>query len=341
MKENRDRAAREGNMMRTQLCELLGIAFPIIQAGMGPYTSPELVAAVSNAGGLGSIGAAGRTPAELGEAIARIRALSSRPFAINHNLMNLNLESFEIGLRAKPALISFAFAEPGDLVKRAHDAGIPVMDQVTTVRQAIRAAEQGVDIVNAQGHEAGGFGGRVGTLILIPQVVDAVRPTPVVASGGIADGRGLAAVLVLGAQGANVGTRFLMSEEARISDAHRQGILTAESEETVKMDVWTEIMPERPGDYGSTPRAVRSPFIDEWGARREDARREAERIRAELESARRAGRMHELLPFAGETAGLLHDVLPAAEIVRRLVDEAQRALELGGVLADMRLGERA
>jgi enoyl-[acyl-carrier protein] reductase II len=320
-------------MLRTRICDLLGIEVPIIQAGMGVYTTAELAAAVSNAGGLGSIGVSGRSPTELREVIARTRDLTDRPFAINHNLLSFNPEAFDITLQVKPALVSFAFAEPADLVERAHEAGILVMDQVLTVRQAVRSAQAGVDIVNAQGNEAGGFGGLVGTLILVPQVVDAVRPLPVVASGGIADGRGLAAALVLGAHGANIGTRFLLSPEARISDGHRRGILAAQSEETVRVDVWADIMPSRPGDYGSIPRALHSPFIDLWQDHREEARVEAHRLRTEITNSMHERRFHELFPLVGETAGLLHDVLPAAEIVRRLVDEARQALDQGAQLA--------
>ena len=154
----------------------------------------------------------------------------------------LNEEAFALTLDAKPSCISFALADPGTLVQRAHDAGILVLHQVTTVQQARQAAEHGVDVIIAQGSEAGGFGGTVAGLALIPQVVDAVRPIPVIAAGGIADGRGLAAALVLGAQGINMGTRFLAAREASISAGWQQAILVAASEEAVKVEGWTDLM---------------------------------------------------------------------------------------------------
>ncbi|MBI3325685.1 MAG: nitronate monooxygenase [Nitrospinae bacterium] len=221
-------------MLRTHLCDLLGIEFPIIQAGMSRFTSAELVAAVSNAGGLGSLGCDLRPVADLTKQLALTRELTSRPFAVNHLLLTLNEEAFSLTLQARPPIISLAGGDPGDLVKRAHDVGIRVMQQVHTVQQARQAAERGVDVMIAQGGEAGGHGGTVATFALLPQVVDAVSPIPVVAAGGIADGRGLAAALVLGAQGINIGTRFLASVEAPISQGWKKCIVEANSEDAVK-----------------------------------------------------------------------------------------------------------
>jgi nitronate monooxygenase/enoyl-[acyl-carrier protein] reductase II len=314
-------------MLHTPLCDLLGIEFPVIQAGMGPFTSAELVAAVSNAGGLGSLGAGVRSPEELRRHLARTRELTRRPFAINHTVSSLNEEAFALTLDAEPALISFALSDPGDLVKRAHDAGSLVMHQITTVQQARQAAERGVDVLIAQGSEAGGFGGTVAGLALIPQVVDAVSPIPVVAAGGIAEGRGLAAALVLGAQGINIGTRFLASTEAPISDGWKQAILAADSEEAIKVEVWNDFLASLSGEYGTVPRALSSPFIEAWLHRRDDAKREAERIRGEVMAAVGQGRLGELMPFAGQTAGMIREIFPAAEIVRRIVAEAEEALQ--------------
>lgn len=314
-------------MVRTPVCDLLGIEFPIVQAGMGPFTSAELVAAVSNAGGLGSLGA-GRPADDLRRQLALIRELTDRPFAVNHLVPTLDEEAFTLTLEARPPVISLALGDPGDLVKRAHDAGILVMHQVHTVRQALQAAERGVDVIIAQGSEAGGYGGAVAALTLIPQVVDAVRPVPVLAAGSVFDGRGLAAALVLGADGVNVGTRFLASVEAPISDGWKQAILAAVSEDAIKVDVWNDIFPlPGTGGYGTVPRALRTPFSEEWGERREDARREAERLQGEVMAAAQQGRIHELMPFAGQTAGAIREVLPAGDIVRRIIAEAQDALK--------------
>jgi nitronate monooxygenase/enoyl-[acyl-carrier protein] reductase II len=319
-------------MLHTHLCELLGIEFPVIQAGMGILTSAELVAAVSNAGGLGSLGAGLRSPEDLRRQLAQTRELTQRPFAVNHQLSTLNEEAFALTLDAKPALLSLALSDPGDLVQRAHAAGILVMHQVTTVQQARQAAARGVDVIIAQGSEAGGFGGTVAGLALIPQVVDAVHPIPVVAAGGIADGRGLAAALVLGAQGINIGTRFLASVEAPVSDRWKQAIVAAASEDAVKVEGWTDLMGFHPplaamgGAYGAVPRALRTPFLDAWLQGRDDATRDVEPLRVEVQAAVR-GRLTELLPLAGQTAGMIQAVLPAAEIVRRIVTEAEEALQ--------------
>lgn len=332
-------------MLHTKLCDLLGIEVPVIQAGMGVFTSAELVGAVSNAGGLGSLGTGLRPveslrselllrpPASLKEELPRVRQLTSRPYAVNYTVSQPNEDIFALILEARPPVISFALGDPGELVKRAHAVGSLVMHQVTTVAQAKQAAEIGVDIIVAQGAESGGFGGAVAALALIPQVVDAVRPIPVVAAGGIADGRGLAAALVLGVQGANVGTRFLASIEAPISDMWKRAILAAESEDAIKVEVWNDIFPKWSGAYDTVPRAIRTPFIDEWQERRDAAKQESERLRAEVIAAIQQGRIEELIPWAGQTAGMIRQILPAAEIVRRMVAEAEETLKQVGRLA--------
>ena len=314
--------------LHTPLCDLLGIEFPIIQAGMGMGSSAELAVAVSNAGGLGSLGCWRRPPADLERQISVIRERTSRPFAMNHLVPELDETTFAMTLAAKPAVISFALGDPGELVKRAHDTGSLVVHQVTTVLQARQAAERGVDVIIAQGSEAGGYGGAVAALALIPQVVDAVRPLPVVAAGGIADGRGLAAALVLGAVGVNVGTRFVASEEAQVSPLWKQMIVDAAAEDAVRVEVLNDIMP-LPGraGYGTVLRALRTPFIDTWQGRREEAKSDAEHLRTEVLPVFTQGRVHELFPGAGQSAGLIRDILPAGEIVRRIVAEARQALE--------------
>jgi enoyl-[acyl-carrier protein] reductase II len=322
-------------MLRTPVCENLGIEVPIMQAAIWPATSPELVAAVSEAGGLGSIGSVFESAGSVEKQVARVRELTDRPFAVNHVVPLLDEETFEATLQAKPAVVSLALGDPGELVDRAHAAGAKVIHQVHTVEQARRVAGLGVDAIIAQGSEAGGQGMvlGVGAMALIPQVVDAVDRIPVLAAGGVADGRGLAAALVLGAQGVNVGTRFLASEEASADNAWKQAILQTESEEVIRFEVFKEILPSRSDRaYETVPRVMRTAFVEEWQGRPEEARREAERLRAELMSAIRQRRPHELLPFTGQTAGMVHDILPAAEIVRTMVTEAEEALERASAL---------
>jgi enoyl-[acyl-carrier protein] reductase II len=317
-------------VLRTPLCDLLGIEVPIMQAAIWPATAPELVAAVSEAGGLGSVGSVFESAESVERQIARVRELTERPFAVNHVVPLLDEEAFEATLEAKPAVVSLALGEPGDLVERAHAAGAKVIHQVHTVGQARRVAKLGVDAIIAQGSEAGGQGMSlgVGALALIPQVVDAVAPVPVLAAGGVADGRGLAAALVLGAQGANVGTRFLASEEASADESWKRAILATESEDVVRFEVWKEIFPPAgEGAYETVPRVMRTPFVEEWQRRPEEVRSEAERLRNEVVSLVRQRRPHELVPFTGQTAGMIRNVLPASEVVQRMVVEAGQALE--------------
>lgn len=316
-------------MLRAPVCDLLGIEVPIMQAAIWPATSPELVAAVSEAGGLGSVGSVFESAESIQGQIARVREMTQRPFAVNHVVPLLDEEAFEATLEAKPAVISLALGDPAGLLERAHATGAKVIHQVHTVEQAKRVADLGVDVIIAQGSEAGGQGMAlgVGAMALVPQVADAVDPIPVLAAGGVADGRGLAAALVLGAQGANVGTRFLASHEASADEGWKQSILEAASEDAVRFEAWKEIFPPAGGGaYVTVPRVMRTSFVEEWQRHPEEARREAERLRGELMSVVRARKPHELVPFTGQTAGMIHDVLPAGEIVREMVSEAEQAL---------------
>src|SRR5262249_37895508 len=163
-------------MPKASLCDLLGIDVPIILAPMGSCTSAELAAAASNEGALGSIGTLFRTTAAITRDIDVVKTLTKRPYAVNHIPQTLEAEAFRHTLEARPAVISFALGDPGDLVRQAHAVGSLVMVQVTTTAQAVQAAERGADVIIAQGGEAGGYGGEVSTMALVPQVVDAVSP---------------------------------------------------------------------------------------------------------------------------------------------------------------------
>jgi enoyl-[acyl-carrier protein] reductase II len=321
-------------MLRSRFCELFEIRAPILQAAIWPATTPELVAAVSEAGGLGSVGAVFASADAVRGQIARVRELTGRPFAVNHVVPLLDQDAFGATLEARPAAVSFALGDPGDLVDRVHSAGAIAIHQVHTVRQARAAAERGIDVVIAQGSEAGGQGmaSGVGAMALVPQVADAVAPVPVLAAGGVADGRGLAAALVLGAAGVNVGTRFLASNEAGADMAWKQLILEIESEDAVRFEAWSEIMPPNEGGYDVVPRVIRTDFVAEWASQREEAREHADRLQSEIMASIQQGRPHELTPFTGQSAGLILDVLPAADIVRAMVAEAEDALERADAL---------
>lgn len=312
-------------MLRTRLCDVLGIELPVIGAPYGPYEQVDLAAAVSGAGALGSLGTAVRPLADLRRQWARMRELTDRPFAVNHTLRPLNEEAFQATLDECPAAISFHLGVPEDLIKRAHDAGILWIQQVMDVRQAEQAVRAGADVIVAQGGEAGGQGGEVATMVLVPQVVDIAGATPVVAAGGIADGRGLAAALTLGAQGVAIGTRLLASSEMNIAEEWKNRIVAAEARDTVKLAHSDRFMPpfSRPDAYGF-PRSLRTPFIEE--AEEHPERVQPVEAGPRLVEAVLTGRGHEFLPFTGQSAALVHDILPAAEIVRRIAADAETIL---------------
>lgn len=202
-------------MLATPLCPLLGIDLPIIQAPIGSATAPALAAAVSNAGGLGMLAVTWQDIDALRHTLRATRRLTDRPFGVNLVLHWPPVERLAVCLAEGVAMVSFFWGDPAPYVARVHDAGALVAHTVASAVEARQAVAAGVDVVVAQGWEAGGHvWGSVAALPLIPRVVDAVAPAPVVAAGGIADGSGLAAALALGAAGAWMGTRFLLSEEA-------------------------------------------------------------------------------------------------------------------------------
>jgi enoyl-[acyl-carrier protein] reductase II len=257
--------------MRTRLCDLLGISAPIIGAPFGPWNSVELAAAICAAGGLGSLGTAVRPVGQLQQQWAQLRGLTDRPFAINHQPRPFSPGAFEATLQAQPAVISYHMGDPGDLVDQAHQVGSLWMQQVMDVEQARRAVDRGADIIVAQGGEAGGHSGYVSTLVLVPQVVEVAGDRPVVAAGGIADGRGLAASLCLGASGVVMGTRFLASTEMAVRSEWKAMIVAAESTDARHSPLVDHILPpyNRPHDPSST-RVLRTQFAEQWSDRPDD-----------------------------------------------------------------------
>ncbi|MCX5381603.1 nitronate monooxygenase family protein [Streptomyces sp. NBC_00091] len=312
-------------MLSTPVCGLLGIEVPVVCAPFGPWDEVDLAVAVSEAGGLGSVGTAVRGLAELKAQWARLRDLTERPFAINHTTRPLDEEAFAATIEQRPTAISFHLAVPVDLIARAHDAGILWIQQVMDARMAAEALDAGADVIVAQGGEAGGQGGEVSTLVLVPQVVDMAGGTPVLAAGGIADGRGLAAALCLGAQGVVMGTRFLASTEMSVSDAWKQRILDADATDTVKVPHSERVLPpfSRPSVLG-TPRTLRTPLVDTLREHPEEV--DPARIVPRLLEAIGRGRGDEYLPFTGQSAALVHEVKSAGDIVREVVHEAETIL---------------
>jgi enoyl-[acyl-carrier protein] reductase II len=313
-------------MIRTPLCDLLGIEHPIVQAPASPYTTPELVSAVSNAGGLGSYSTAMRTVQHIERDLTRIRELTTKPFAVNFLMEAFDPDAFAMVMEQAPAVVSFAASVPEPRIATARDNGAIVFAQITTVDQARVAAASGVDVIVAQGTEAGGLTGTISLMPLLPQVVDAVSPRPVVAAGGIADGRGLAAALVLGAQGVNLGTRFLTSEEAYPDEARRTAFLQARSDDTVRATILNRLFPSGSDVFPLAMRSLNTAFLNEWEPRTDLSEDDLEMLRSHLTEAIESGRMGEMIAGAGQSVGMINDIAPAADIVHRLVREAETAL---------------
>jgi NAD(P)H-dependent flavin oxidoreductase YrpB (nitropropane dioxygenase family) len=306
--------------LQTPVCDLLGIELPILQAGMSSYTTPELVAAVSNAGGLGIIGGLFRDGEELRDEIRKVRELTSRPFGVNHVISQIDVDAIDVTIELRVPILSLAWGRAGDIVGRAHEAGMKVIHQVNTPEEAGRAASDGADVVIAQGAEGGGHVGAMSTFPLVPQVVDVVNGKPVLAAGGIADGRGLAAAMMLGAQGALIGTRFLATPEASGRGHSKDVILNALGSQTVASKFYDDVMGLR--WPGALMRSIRNPLLDRWAQRQQDWALAADQIRPSLEAALAAGDF----VIAGESAGLIHDIVPAGELVARIAREAEALL---------------
>ena len=315
-------------MLRTRFTDMFGISVPVLLAPFGPWEQTRLAAEVCRAGALGSLGTATRSADDLESQWRRLREQTDAPFAINHTGRPLDPEAFAASLRFRPAAISFHMGIPADLIARAHDQGIRWIQTVGDVPAAEAALAGGADVLVAQGAEAGGNSGWIGTLVLVPAVVDVAGDVPVVAAGGLADGRGLAAALALGADGASMGTRFLATEEMTIDPAWKRRIVAADAEEAVKVPHSERVLPPFNLPQVGTPfapRVLRTPLVERLETAPETV--DPAEVGPEMLRAVRAGRGHELLPFTGQSAQLVHDVLPAREVVARLVADAERALD--------------
>lgn len=362
--------------LRTRICDLLGIEYPILLAGMGPTAgggrgsaaTAELVAAVSNAGGLGVLGGAGFAPDALRAEIRRIREMTDKPFGVDllfpsnavrpveaaqggdpralippeyweiikrlkeqfglpdvraerpRELRTWHVEDqVKVVLEERVPVLASGLGNPAPYVPRCHELGIKVIALVGNTKNARRVAQGGVDIIVAQGTEAGGHTGRVGTMALVPQVVDAVAPIPVVAAGGIADGRGVAAALALGAEGVWCGTVFLATYEANLYDWQKQRILQATEEDTIVTRLYS----------GKTMRNITNPLAEAWealGVKALPMGLQGLLIADLIASARAAGKDELLMNAAGQAAGMIHRLRPAREVVEDLVRGAVEVL---------------
>jgi nitronate monooxygenase len=330
--------------MRTNLCEKLGIDVPIIQASMGGASCPQLAAAVSNAGGLGMLALSFVDLDEIRRQVRETKALSQRPFGVNLILDFDQQERLAVCLEEGVPIISLFWGDPAPLVSRIHGAGAVVFHTAPDAADARRAVDAGVDIIVAQGWEAGGHvRGQMSSLCLIPSVVDAVAPAPVVAAGGIADGRGLAAVLALGASGAWIGTRFLAAKEAAIHSHYRELLLQANGTDTVYTQVFDVGWPNAPH------RVLRNTTVRAWEAAgrpcsgnrpgegevlaTSPSRGEFVRYRSATPGADAKGDIEAMSLWAGQGVGLVTRVQGAAEIVQEIIDEARSVFRSCATLA--------
>jgi NAD(P)H-dependent flavin oxidoreductase YrpB (nitropropane dioxygenase family) len=316
-------------MLTTRLCELLGITHPVVLGGMGIGTNPELVAAVSNAGALGiQGGCSGLPPADIAQLAERIRELSDRPFGLNMLLFAAGDADVGAVLDARPGTFSTAWPRADQdlagLFARAHDAGSTVMHMVASPGEAHHAAEAGADVIVAQGTDGGGHVGLTGTIALVPMVVRAVAPVPVVAAGGLADGAGLASALMLGAEGALYGTRFLATDEAPVPDAYKRAITDSDGVNTMVTGLAdVAIGTVWPGAYA---RVIRNRFIETWSGREGELRYQQGRVGAGAWRALSEGDADQSILYAGQSAGLIDSVQPAGVVVEQIVADAATLL---------------
>src|SRR5438132_3847347 len=327
-------------MLRTPLCRALGIEYPIFSVGFGGGAGPELVAAVSNSGACGVLGGAGKEAAYLRGEIQRVRTLTRKPFGVNLILAVLKEGQIEACLEENVPLLVLFWGDPTPYIPKARDLGTKVFIQVGSVDEAKPAAKAGVDAVIAQGSEAGGHvKGRIALSNLLPAVVDAVKPVPVIAAGGIADGRGLVSALNLGAQGVSMGTRFVASHEAFVPREYKEQVAQSTAEDTVYSALFD-------GGWRDAPhRTLRNKVVEEWEAagRPPSGRRPGEGT--VIGTRTRAGVAQDVMRYdaimltpefkgaidyaplwAGESCSLVNDIKPAAQIVNDIIREGEEVI---------------
>ena len=310
--------------MRTRLTELLDIEHPVMLAGMGGVSYHELVAAVSEAGGIGTFGASTMKPDQLVDEIAKVKRLTSKPFGVD--LLTALPGQVDAGIQAVidggARIFVAGLGVPREVVDLLHSHNVLVGSMCGKVRHSVAAVASGCDFVVAQGTEAGGHTGTVATMALVPQVVDAVgHLVPVVAAGGLFDGRGLAASLALGADGVWIGTRFIATPEARAVNGYKQALLDIAEDGTVISKSYT----------GKTCRVVRN----DWTNHFDEHPEELQPFPNQAVASFRAGVNHlgfpsgtdveaskEFMP-AGQGAGAIQELIPAGDIVRSMVREAE------------------
>jgi len=316
--------------LSTRLTQLLAIEHPVLLAPMDVVSDARLTLAVSAAGGLGILGGGYGDRDWLTRELERLDQGRQR-FGVGFITWSLRKQDglLDLALEHRPAAVMLSFGDPAGLVSRIHAAGALAICQVQSLASAQQALAAGADVLVAQGTEGGGHGGSRSLFTLLPEIVDAAGgKTPVVAAGGIADGRGMAAALMLGASGVLVGTRFYATEEAAASPAAKERICRAAGDDTVRSIVF-DISRRNVWPEPFTGRCLRNTHTQRWLGREVELMQNAQVEAERYARAREAGDFDVAAVIAGEAIGLIREVLPAATIVQRLVAEAQALLEGG------------
>jgi nitronate monooxygenase len=314
----------------TAFTKLAGVRYPIVSAPMGGSAGGALAAAVSNAGGLGLLGGGNGRPKWLEPELAILAASTGEPWGVGLLSWAVDPGVVERVLEHEPAAVMLSFGTSASLTEPVKRSGTTLILQVTSMDEAREAVGLGADVIVAQGTEAGGHGARNGrsTLPFVPAVVDLVAPTPVLAAGGIADGRGLAAALMLGASGAVIGTRFQATAEAIVDPAVKKAIVDGRGEDTERSSI-LDIASRSSWPLTYTARTLGHPVLDQWRGREAELAADPE-AQSQAQQAYRdavsAGEAPPLPVWAGEAADLITDLPPAAEVVAALVREAEQAL---------------
>jgi enoyl-[acyl-carrier protein] reductase II len=298
--------------MKTRITELLGIKHPIILAGMSWISEPKLVAAVSNAGGLGILAIAPLSPEEARKQIRETRSLTDKPFGINETLYLPNSkEIMQVALEEKVPVINYSLGRPW-FIEQVHAYGGKVIGTVATVKHAFRAEQLGCDAITVTGFEAAAHGAEPTSMVLIPLVAESVK-IPLIAAGGFFDGRGLAAALVLGAAAISMGTRFIVTKESIVHDKTKQIIVEASELDTIYSNVYDGL----PG------RVLRSPGSE--AILKTGPMEKAERYRRVEQSVYEGDNEHGFI-YTGQSQGGIKDIPPVAELIDNIVAEAERIL---------------
>src|SRR5215469_11429884 len=310
--------------LRTAFTELFSLDYPIALAPMGGASGGALAAAVSNGGGLGLIGGGRPDPGWLDHELEIVAQGTRKRWGIGFQSWATDVGAIERALTYHPSAVMLSFGDPMPLVGPIRSAGAALIIQVTDVAEARQAIEAGADVIVAQGTEAGGHGGRRSTLPFVPVVVDLAHPTPVLAAGGIADGRGVAAALALGAAGALLGTRFLVTLEALVPPSVAKAVIGHGGEDTERSRV-SDIAMGTPWPAKYPARTLRNPFFDQWRGREEELAADPAARQAYREAVAR-GDLPQKPVWASEAIDLITEISPAADLVGALAAQAEEAL---------------